>query len=53
MEITFASQARFVTHQSRVRDSGVTDFNAAIAATDAGAFARTFEFLAAVKSEFA
>lgn len=38
---------------ARRRDSGVTDFNAAIAATDAGAFDRTFEFLAAVKSEFA
>ena len=36
----------------RIRDSGVTDFNAAIAETDAGAFARTFEFLAAVKREF-
>ena len=37
----------------RIRDSGVTDFNAAIAETDADAFARTFEFLAAVKGEFA
>ena len=36
----------------RIRDSGVTDFNAAIAETDAGALARTFEFLSAVKREF-
>jgi F420-dependent oxidoreductase-like protein len=32
---------------ARIRDSGATDFNAAIAETDAGAFDRTFEFLAA------
>jgi alkanesulfonate monooxygenase SsuD/methylene tetrahydromethanopterin reductase-like flavin-dependent oxidoreductase (luciferase family) len=30
----------------RARDTGITDFNAAIAETDAGAFDRTFEFLA-------
>jgi F420-dependent oxidoreductase-like protein len=38
---------------ARARDAGVTDFNAAIAETDPGAYARTFEFLAAVQKEFA
>lgn len=33
---------------ARVRDAGATDFNAAIAEVDAGAFDRTFEFLASV-----
>lgn len=37
----------------RIRDSGVTDFNAAISETEAGAFERTFDFLAAVRGEFA
>ncbi len=37
----------------RIRDSGVTDFNAAIAEAESGAFERTFAFLAAVKGEFA
>lgn len=34
---------------ARIRDAGVTDFNAAIADTDTGAFDRTFDFLAAVQ----
>lgn len=38
---------------ARRRDSGVTDFNASIADTEPGAFDRTFEFLAAVRREFA
>jgi F420-dependent oxidoreductase-like protein len=38
---------------ARIRDSGVTDFNGAIAETDGAAFERTFAFLAAVKGEFA
>lgn len=37
---------------ARRRDAGVTDFNAAIADVEPGAFDRTFEFLAAVRSEF-
>lgn len=37
---------------SRIRDAGATDFNAAIAEVDAGAFDRTFEFLAAIRGEF-
>ena len=32
----------------RLRDLGVTDFNAAIAEVDAGAFDRTFDFLASL-----
>ena len=38
---------------TRLRDAGVTDFNAAIAEVDEGAFTRTFDFLAALGSEFA
>lgn len=38
---------------ARRRDCGVTDFNAAIADTEAGAFDRTFAFLSAVSTEFA
>lgn len=38
---------------ARLRDSGVTDFNASIAVTEEGAFDRTFDFLAAVRHEFA
>lgn len=38
---------------TRLRECGITDFNAAIADTDEGAFNRTFEFLAAVRTEFA
>ncbi|MBX9605282.1 MAG: TIGR03564 family F420-dependent LLM class oxidoreductase [Gammaproteobacteria bacterium] len=38
---------------ARRRDAGVTDFNAAIADVEPGAFDRTFEFLAAVQGEFA
>ena len=37
----------------RLRDAGVTDFNASIAEVDPGAFDRTFDFLAAVQGEFA
>ena len=37
----------------RLRDAGVTDFNASIAEVDPGAFDRTFDFLAAVQSDFA
>ena len=37
----------------RLRDAGVTDFNASIAEVDPGAFDRTFDFLAAVRGEFA
>jgi len=37
----------------RLRDAGVTDFNASIAEVDTGAFDRTFEFLASVQREFA
>ena len=33
---------------ARVRDAGATDFNAAIAEVDPGAFDRTFEFLASL-----
>jgi 5,10-methylenetetrahydromethanopterin reductase len=33
---------------ARIRDAGATDFNAAIAETDAGAFDRTFDFLASL-----
>jgi F420-dependent oxidoreductase-like protein len=33
----------------RIRDSGVTDFNAAIVATEDDAYARTFEFLASLR----
>ncbi|MEQ8663437.1 MAG: TIGR03564 family F420-dependent LLM class oxidoreductase [Gammaproteobacteria bacterium] len=33
---------------ARVRDAGATDFNAAIAEVDTGAFERTFEFLASL-----
>ncbi|MSQ67205.1 MAG: TIGR03564 family F420-dependent LLM class oxidoreductase [Gammaproteobacteria bacterium] len=36
----------------RLRDSGVTDFNAAIIPVEVGAYARTFDFLAAVRHEF-
>lgn len=36
----------------RLRDVGVTDFDAAIAAVDPGAFDRTFEFLAALRAEW-
>lgn len=35
---------------ARLRDSGVTDYNAVIAEVDAGAFERTFEFLASEKT---
>lgn len=38
---------------ARRRDCGITDFNAAIAETDEGAYDRTFEFLAAIRTEFA
>jgi 5,10-methylenetetrahydromethanopterin reductase len=34
----------------RIRDSGVTDFNAAIMATDADGYERTFEFLASLNA---
>lgn len=37
----------------RFEDMGVTDFNAAIMATDDGAYSRTLDFLASVNSEFA
>ena len=37
----------------RLQDAGVTDFNASIAEVDPGAFDRTFDFLAAVRGEFA
>ena len=37
---------------ARLRDAGVTDFNAAIAEVDGDAFARTFAFLATVQGEF-
>lgn len=33
---------------ARIRDAGATDFNAAIAEVDAGAFDRTFDFLASL-----
>ncbi len=33
----------------RIRDSGVTDFNAAIVATEDDAYERTFEFLASLR----
>jgi len=33
---------------ARIRDAGATDFNAAIAEVDPGAFDRTFEFLASL-----
>jgi hypothetical protein len=33
----------------RYRDAGVTDFNAAITATEDGAFDRTLEFLSSLK----
>jgi F420-dependent oxidoreductase-like protein len=38
---------------ARLRAVGVTDFNASIAEVDREAFARTFEFLAAVRHEYA
>lgn len=37
----------------RLRDSGVTDFNASIIPVEAGVYARTFDFLASVRHEFA
>ena len=37
---------------ARLRDAGVTDFNASIAEIDAGAFDRTFDFLAEVRGDF-
>ncbi|MGR9092250.1 MAG: hypothetical protein ACU85U_16900 [Gammaproteobacteria bacterium] len=37
---------------ARIRDAGATDFNAAIAEVDAGAFDRTFDFLANIRAEF-
>ena len=37
---------------ARLRDAGVTDFNASIAEIDAGAFDRTFDFLADVRGDF-
>ena len=36
---------------ARLRDAGVTDFNASIAEIDAGAFDRTFDFLAEVRGD--
>ena len=37
---------------ARLRDAGVTDFNASIAEIDPGAFDRTFDFLAEVRGDF-
>jgi 5,10-methylenetetrahydromethanopterin reductase len=37
---------------TRLRDLGVTDFNAAIADVEPGAFDRTFDFLAALRAEW-
>lgn len=37
---------------ARLRDAGVTDFNASIAEIDAGAFDRTFDFLAELRGDF-
>ena len=35
---------------ARIEAAGATDFNAAIVDTDAGAFDRTFEFIASLRS---